>query len=84
MMRLTPVQQITRDTPTGSRDFRWLGGLLLWGIPTSHAQKTAVSTPNPQPSVPLPLLTYEVQLSPALSEIPHSMGARAENLLRKT
>ena len=72
------------DSSLPLRGFSWLGGLLLWGIPTSHAQKTAVSTPNPQPSVPLPLVTHEVQLSPALSEIPHSMGARAENLLPKT
>ena len=78
------MQQITQDTPTGSRDFRWLGRLLLWGIPTPHAQKTAVSAPNPQPSLPLPLVTHEVQLSPALSEILHSMGARVENLLPKT
>lgn len=78
------MQQITQDTPTGSRDFRWLGRVLLWGIPTSHAQKTAVSTRNPQPSLSLLLVTHEVQLSPALSEIPHSMGARAKNLLPKT
>lgn len=37
--------------------------------------------PAPQPSARLPLVTHDVQLSPALSEIPHFVEARAENLL---
>lgn len=39
--------------------------------------------PAPQPSARLPLVTHDVQLSPALSEIPHFVEARAENLLPK-